>query len=58
MFKFLANKGAAAVCRHVGGRCAALPAWRVETHAGKASIASASQKGANAAWLASAVKGG
>ncbi len=37
---------------------AVLPDWRVKTHAGKASIASASQKGANAAWLASAMKGG
>ncbi len=37
---------------------AALPDWRVETHAAKASIASASQYGANAAWLARAVKGG
>ncbi len=38
---------------------AALPDWRVETHAGKASIASAPPLFcANAAWLASAVKGG
>ncbi len=37
---------------------AALPDWRVETHEGKASMALASQWGAHAAWLASAVKGG